>query len=259
MLGQWQAKAVKANTNTTKTELSFSISLQLPLILYSSSPFLFPVWIGAPSPCWKADTSSYNFTAAGKPWEDDSGCCCQSLGEGWKVMEVTRLGRWCHSAVQKLQACGLKQGVSRPCSSFLLLSPQVLIVYHVLEKCLSWSTAPANERSPCTFVTFLFRSGHLSGNSQSLSLLCCSNTPETTYVKLSLCWAMEKKPQMVFDVNQGLKAERQNKSCVVINTHEEWNIFSFGKDSKQSSKVTFITFWLWPQQQVGRGHTSEET
>lgn len=35
--------------------------------------------------------------------------------------------------------------------------------------------------------------------------------------------------------------------------------FSYGKDRKQSSKRTFITFWLWLQQQVGRDHTSEES
>lgn len=28
--------------------------------------------------------------------------------------------------------------------------------------------------------------------------------------------------------------------------------FCFGEDSKQSSKGTFITFWLWLQQQVAR-------
>lgn len=35
----------------------------------------------------------------------------------------------------------------------------------------------------------------------------------------------KKNPQMIFDVNQGLKAETQYKSCIVINSHEEENIF----------------------------------
>lgn len=81
--------------------------MQLLLTLYSSPPFLFPMWSWAPCPCWSVDPSSYNFIAAEKPQEDESGSCCQGLGEGWKVMEVTRLGWWCHSAIQKLQACGL--------------------------------------------------------------------------------------------------------------------------------------------------------
>lgn len=32
---------------------------------------------------------------------------------------------------------------------------------------------------------------------------------------------------MVFDVNQSLKAEKQYKFCIVINTHEKENIFLF--------------------------------
>lgn len=111
------AKPRLLNTNTIKTEFNFSTPLQLPLILYSSTLFLFPVWSWAPSPCWNADTSIYNFIAAEKPQEDESGSCCQSLGEGWKVM---RSPGWAGGA-QNLQACGLKQGVSQPCSSLLLL------------------------------------------------------------------------------------------------------------------------------------------
>lgn len=64
---------------------------------------------------------------------------------------------------------------------------------------------------------------------------------------------------MVFELNQGLNAERQFKSCIVINTHEEENIFSFGKDSKQSSKGTSITFLALAAAAGGRGHTSEGT
>lgn len=89
----------------------------------------------------------------------------------------------------------LKQGVSQPCSSFLLLLQQVLIVYHVLEKCLLWSTTPDIERSPYTIITFLLMSGYLSclRNFQSASLLLYwSNTPKTKYVKLCLCWTMGK-------------------------------------------------------------------
>lgn len=195
------------------------------------------MWSWAPSPCWSADISSYNFIAAENPQEDESGSCCQGLGEGWKAMEVTRLGWWCHSTVQNLQACGLNPSPAAPSFCFFTRYWLFFIYWKSAFPDL-WPQTVRGASVPLLPPSLYLDICPTLQNFQSHSLLlCCSNKPKMEYVKLSLSWTKKKKPQMVFDVNRGLKAERQHKSCIAINSHEEeFFFFPLGKIANKAAK-----------------------